>query len=319
MNQHVPRVSIGLPVYNGEKYLPQKLDAILAQTFTDFELIISDNASTDSTQEICLSYAARDARVRYFRNEVNLGLTRNFNRAFELSSASEYFSWTSHDDLIAPDFYAKCVEVLDSDPSIVLCHSWIKMIDEYGVVEGDYDPALYFLNEGSPYPHKRFRELILIPHQCLECQGLVRKSTITMRPIYESHFGSDRNLLAELSLTGKFYHIPEFLYLWRDMRYVRYLPFDGWSARLDSSKPDRIPMPHWSMLRGYLRSVNRAQLSVGERFLCYLQIAEWVPRHATGLAKDVVRGSIVLARRSRDRVFARAFGLHASDLPRKTT
>jgi glycosyltransferase involved in cell wall biosynthesis len=319
MNQHVPRVSIGLPVYNGENYLPQKLDAILAQTFTDFELIISDNASTDSTQKICLSYAAKDPRVRYYRNEVNLGLTKNLNRAFELSSPSEYFGWTAHDDLIAPDFYAKCVEVLDSDPSIILCHSWVKIIDERGEVVGDYDPFLYFADEGSPYPHKRFRDLIMIPHQCLDDLGLIRKSAITMEPIYEGHFGSDRNFLAELSLIGKFYHIPEYLFFWRDMRYRRDLPFDEWSARLDSSRPDRIPMPRWSMLYGYIRSVNRVELSAKERFLCYLQIAEWMTRHARGLAKDVVRGGEALARRSKKRVFARVSGSHASDQPAKAT
>ena len=103
MTLHQPRVSIGLPVYNGERYLPQALDAILSQTFEDFELIISDNASTDSTQDICKSYAANDARVKYFRNSSNIGISRNFNRVFELSSGGEYFKWCAHDDLMAPD------------------------------------------------------------------------------------------------------------------------------------------------------------------------------------------------------------------------
>ena len=81
-----PRVSIGLPVYNGEVYLSGALDTLLGQTFTDLELIISDNASTDRTPEICRSYAARDHRVRYIRHEVNRGVPWNHN--FALGQAS---------------------------------------------------------------------------------------------------------------------------------------------------------------------------------------------------------------------------------------
>ena len=96
-----PRVSIGLPVYNGDNYLAETLDSILAQTFTDFELIISDNGSTDRTEAICRRYAAQDHRVRYVRNPSNLGAARNYKRAFELARG-EYFKWNGHDDPLAP-------------------------------------------------------------------------------------------------------------------------------------------------------------------------------------------------------------------------
>ena len=107
-----PRVSIGLPVYNGERYIAETLDSLLAQTFHDFELIISDNASQDRTEEICRSYASTDTRVRYVRNATNLGAPRNYRRAFELSSG-EYFRWANCDDLFSPESLARCVEVLD--------------------------------------------------------------------------------------------------------------------------------------------------------------------------------------------------------------
>src|SRR3989337_590294 len=122
MVANMPTVSIGLPVFNGEKYLRQALDSILAQTYQDFELIISDNASTDKTQQICREYVKKDSRIRYYRNKRNLGATRNHNRVFELS-CGEYFKWASHDDLLAPEFLSRCVSVLDQDHSIVLCHS----------------------------------------------------------------------------------------------------------------------------------------------------------------------------------------------------
>ena len=92
-----PRISIGMPVYNGEQFLAGALDSVLTQDFEDFELIISDNASEDGTQKICLDYAARDRRIRYYRNEMNIGGSRNHSRVFELSAA-EYFKWAHYDD-----------------------------------------------------------------------------------------------------------------------------------------------------------------------------------------------------------------------------
>jgi glycosyltransferase involved in cell wall biosynthesis len=92
MTSKIPRVSIGLPVFNGEKYLAEALDSILSQTYRDFKLIISDNASTDRTEQICREYAAKDRRIRYYRNEKNIGAPKNFNRVFELSSG-KYFRW----------------------------------------------------------------------------------------------------------------------------------------------------------------------------------------------------------------------------------
>ena len=98
-----PRVSLGFPVYNGERYLAAALDSLLGQTFRDLEVVICDNASTDRTAELCAAYAARDARVRYHRNPTNLGAAPNFNRTFELSRG-EYFKWAAHDDVCAPTF-----------------------------------------------------------------------------------------------------------------------------------------------------------------------------------------------------------------------
>src|SRR5262245_56159334 len=114
----MPRVSVGLPVFNGKNYVRQSIESILAQTYEDFEFIISDNASTDSTADICREYAARDRRVRYVRQHVNCGLSRNANFVFE-QSASEYFKWVSHDDIHAPIFLQRCVEALDQNRSAV--------------------------------------------------------------------------------------------------------------------------------------------------------------------------------------------------------
>src|SRR5215207_1517689 len=112
MNTDLPRVSVGLPVYNGENYLAEAIDSVLAQTYQNFELIISDNASTDSTEEICRDYAARDRRIRYFREPQNRGAAWNFNHTFELARG-EYFKWVAHDDVIGPQYLARTVDQLD--------------------------------------------------------------------------------------------------------------------------------------------------------------------------------------------------------------
>jgi glycosyltransferase involved in cell wall biosynthesis len=300
--KHIPKVSVGLPIYNGEKYITQALDSILAQTFEDFELIISDNASTDRTREICLDYAARDSRIKYSRNRQNLGLTRNFNHAFELARG-EYFAYMSHDDYIAPDLIARCVEILDNDSSVILCHCQVLIVDEQGKPVAHYDDKLKFHNEDSPYAHKRFRDLIMIPHLCLDDFGLMRTEVLhNINPLYDSFYGSDRNFLAELSLYGKFHHLPDVMFYWRDER-DKYAQFNSWlsrlhtwefwTRRLDTSKPNEIPLPRWSALKGYIKSVGRVKLSRNERLLCYLVVAEWIPKNAKGLFKDLLIASLI--------------------------
>src|SRR3954471_6298654 len=166
------RVGLGLPVFNGERFLGATLDSVLAQTFTEFELVISDNASTDGTEAICRKYAARDSRIRYLRNEHNLGLSANYTRAFT-ESKGEYFKWVTYDDLLHPEFLRRCVEVLDSDPSVVLAHSRTYRIDEEGRITGSYDFEMDLL---APRPEDRFRDLVFVRHSCNESMGLIRRS-----------------------------------------------------------------------------------------------------------------------------------------------
>lgn len=113
------KVSIGMPVYNGEKYIREALDSLLAQTFTDFELIISDNASSDRTESICREYAERDARIIYFRQEKNIGAADNFQ--FVLDHAqSDLFMWAAHDDEWAENYLKDATDLLaDKDIDFV--------------------------------------------------------------------------------------------------------------------------------------------------------------------------------------------------------
>jgi len=133
MDERIPAVSIGLPVYNGDRFLRQAVESILNQTFGDFELIISDNASTDGTEEMCRGLAAQDPRVRYVRNARNIGGGRNANQVFELARAS-FFKWHPHDDYIAPEYLERCIEVLRRDPSVILCLSKVRVVGVEGEV-----------------------------------------------------------------------------------------------------------------------------------------------------------------------------------------
>src|SRR6185369_871876 len=152
-----PLVSIGLPVYNGERYLGEALASLLSQTLADLEIVVSDNASTDATASIVHAYAERDARVKYHRNPSNVGAICNFNRTFELA-AGKYFKWHACDDLCAPTYLEKCVATLEEDPSAVLCQSRTLLIDDRGeALSFDAELQLFADRKGilanPPDPH----------------------------------------------------------------------------------------------------------------------------------------------------------------------
>ena len=267
MNDDSPRVSIGLPVFNGQNYIKEALDSILAQAFSGFELIIVDDCSTDGTREICQAYAARDRRIRYYRNEENLGLVGNFNRAFALSTG-EYFKWAAHDDIIASDYLSRCVEVLDRDPSVVLCHSKARRIDAIGQVIGTFDTDADRM--GSPKPQIRFGYLLLTDRWPYEIFGLIRADTLEQTRLYGDYAGTDVTLRAELGLLGRFYELPEYLFFFREHAEQTGVKW------VDPANTGRFAFTHWRLLLEYARSVRRASLSGSERVWCYLHTARWV-------------------------------------------
>ena len=205
-----PRVSIGMPVYNGEKYLAEALDSLLAQTYGDLELIISDNASTDRTQEICQSYVNRDRRVKYFRNEVNLGATRNYNRVFELSGG-EYFKWAAHDDIHGAAFVEKCVAALDANPTVSLAFTQRKLIEHDGT-----DST--WTNEDLPSYHAiSFAKLVRLRGHCFPifAFGLNRSNLLRQTRGLGAFAAADLVQVLEMRLRGDFYEVPEPLFIQR--------------------------------------------------------------------------------------------------------
>jgi glycosyltransferase involved in cell wall biosynthesis len=206
MDRRTPKVSIGLPVYNGEKYLENALTRLLQQDYEDFELIISDNASTDRTQEICLAAARKDHRIRYFRNEYNSGLAANHNRTFEVSRG-QYFKWAAHDDDFPELMLGRFVRVLDdASSSVCLVYSFCQYIDEQGKLEHvDSDG----IAKNDPWPHKRLAHLLRYVHMYNSIYGLVRSEVLRKTRLHGTYPGSDHVLLAELEMLGILVEIPE--------------------------------------------------------------------------------------------------------------
>lgn len=206
--EKTPRVSIGMPVYNGERYIEEAVESLLAQTFSDFELIISDNGSTDRTKEIALSLAEKDKRIRVVANSVNRGAAYNYNSVFKLSRG-KYFKWASHDDLCFPTLLERCVQVLDDSPDAVLCFTKARLIADDGSTLEDYKDNL---NLFSSCPAARL--LKLRRHQgLLNCVfGLMRSSALRQTQLIDNYIGSDAALMAELALLGCCLEVPEYLF-----------------------------------------------------------------------------------------------------------
>jgi glycosyltransferase involved in cell wall biosynthesis len=280
-----PRVSIGLPVYNGANYLAETLDCILAQTFEDFELIISDNASTDGTAEICSQYAARDPRIRYVQNATNLGAAKNYNRVFELSRGA-YFKWNGHDDPLAPQFLERCVEILDRDSGIVLCFSRNRAIDEHGKDRRvGALTALTFVPRpqlGAPHAHIRFYHSVVTDYPQGAIFGLIRRDVLARTALIGSYRSSDLPLLGELALRGRFYQISEAL---QDRRFHPQQGHHAYKTRqlreawFDPNRARVRTYPYWRLFREHLRSIGRAAPDSKTRSLCYGYMAIWVIKY----------------------------------------
>lgn len=282
-----PCVSIGLPVFNGENYLRKTLNSLLEQTYSDFELIISDNASTDATPDICQQFASKDRRIRYIRNKINVGSALNFNRLVELS-LGKYFKWAAHDDLCGKDFLKKCVGVLDRDPYTVLCYSRTKEIDKDGNVNKYYrsQPNLY-----SSKSSKRFYECICTPHPQIQVFGLIRMNTLKMTRLIGHYSSSDRILLGELSLRGRFYEIQDFLFYKRDHAKQHLRVYPTRHLRQEWYNPKRagkITFPHWRLFLEHFISVNRVPLKFVERSLCYIYLVWWMRLHWKYLTVNLI-------------------------------
>ncbi|MCK9486802.1 MAG: glycosyltransferase [Dehalococcoidia bacterium] len=290
-----PRVSIGLPVYNGEDYLAQAVDSILAQEYADFELVVSDNGSTDATEAICREYASRDPRIRYHREERNRGAAWNFNHVVRMARG-EFFRWACHDDAISPSHLRRCVEVLeDAPPSVVLAYTRSVLVDADGNAVGTFEDGLD--TRGMP-PHERFRLVARRLRYTHVLYGLIRREALMGTRLLGAYESSDNVLVAELSLAGEFVEIPA--YLFRRRIHARMSRKANTSARsvaqwFDPSADARFYFPHARLFGEYTRAVWRAPLARGERMRTALALRHWARREVRpfilGVLSPVLRHS----------------------------
>jgi glycosyltransferase involved in cell wall biosynthesis len=269
-----PRLTIGLPVYNGERYLRLAVESLLAQTFRDFVLIISDNASTDGTAAICEEYAVRDPRVHYLRQTVNRGASWNFRHVFECAE-TEYFKWSAHDDICHPEFVERCIEVLDRDPGVSLCFSKSSLIDEAGNLIGPYDNRCLPTMANA---YERLSEVLSRLGLCHMQFGVVRSAVLGRTSLIADHPGADRIMIAQLALLGRFNEVPECLFQRRDhpsMSGRAHTTTQALAAWYNPSSRNKSKLLKWRAVVALSESIARTHLSRRDQLRCYLRVWRW--------------------------------------------
>ena len=266
-NTH-PTVCIGLPVYNGGNLISQAIESILSQDFQDIELIISDNCSTDNTEEVCLKYQKMDKRIKYHRLEENLGIEPNFKNVLGLSSAP-YFMWASHDDMRERTFITKCLKRIEPDPSIALVYPRSKVLDVNSKFIGI---ANDHINADQDSGVERFKHVIWELGMCNMVFGLYRTKILKrVRTMGKSLFG-DTLFLAEIALLlGKIVQIDDVLFVRRLTRDYNYKSHDERYEQLMSldvsSKwfSEGISLPHCRLTYAHLELVNCSEIEDSEK------------------------------------------------------
>lgn len=299
MEEKNPRLSIGIPVYNGQDFLPSALDSLLAQTFQEFEVVISDNASTDRTAEICRAYAAREPRIRYYVNEKNIGLAGNHNRLIGLAHG-KYFMFHAHDDQSAPEYLTRCLEVLNQNPEVVLCFAKTVDIDEHGTLIGrDNDHRqreipTETLDLNAKEPHVRFRDIIQLDHQCEPDYGIMRLDILRKTLMHGNYADGDRVMLAEMALHGPFHMIREPLFFHREHTGRSLEVYPNRQARnvlMDPTMAGKILFPYWKEFGELWTCIRRVPLDAREKFRCRVELLKWLINYRNRLTSDLTIGA----------------------------
>lgn len=306
-SESVPRVTVGIPVYNGERYLAEAIESALAQTYSDLEVVIADNASTDATPQICEAYAAQDDRVRYVRNPENLGASANYERVFELSKA-EYFCWMPADEAMMPRYLEALVPVLDEEPDVVLA------FPRYLMRHGS-DPARVHdvsrdcdLRQATARGRiqKYFRERIVGPNWPIF--GLYRKDILAKTQLLRPVIGADDYVTLEMVLLGKLGQVPEELYIlrtheeaWHQQRarqgkgLARLLGTETvWAATWfdPANKGMMVVFPHWRRLREFFLMFMRSGESPRDKIAMSTMLPLYAQQHWKRLAAEFVAGLV---------------------------
>jgi len=281
-----PMVSIGMPVFNGEKFLEKSLQSLLAQTYTDFELIISDNASTDKTEEICNDFESKDRRIKYYRNLTNIGLSANFNKVFRISRG-EFFKWNNSDDLSGPNYLNLCVETMACRTDVVLINSWSKFIDAEGKNINGIDYGWQLMSDS---PSERMLKVIdNIDHWVNSLYGLIRTNALVKTRLLGPYPGADYRLLAELSMIGKFFVIPNVLF-WRRLHSgatSNKVKNEQWIKSYYYAGRKIYYPRNWCILIDFLLIVLLCNLKISKKINLAIRIIRWARWNIYAIRKEL--------------------------------
>lgn len=268
----IPRVSIGMPVFNGERYLESTLGTVLNQSYEDFVLYISDNASTDRTEELCRQFASQDGRIRYLRNIENVGAAGNYEKCF-VPAKSEYFRWQNADDPIEPTLIETCLNALEQNPDAVLAYGKAHFIDENGQLLREHVDT-FDLHQDSPVD--RFITCLRELGWQNLLYGLMRREVLARTARMQAFRAADMNLVVELTLYGKFIQLPE--YLFNRRMHPECSSWDNSDEKRQTSfwapGQRRLNMQNWRSSIEYFTAVSRAAISQADKQL----ICKWLFR-----------------------------------------
>ena len=294
------------------------LQSLLTQTFTDFEIVIADNASTDETSDVARWFAGQDKRVRFYRNETNIGAAPNFNRVFELANNPVYFKWAAHDDLYKPTFLERCVEVLDREASVVLAYTMVDVIDETGENLLSKHP-FYWRGCLDSYTDeqgrmvwimgplhvaetddvvRRYHEFLNDMIACFPIFGVIRADVLRRSSLHRSYSGADRSLLAQLVLNGRFRQVDERLYVNRYHKSAgRLVPEEQQQAWTDSTRKSS-GSPKLQQYIDLCGAPLAAGLGMVDATRCFGVAAHHITRRAAGQTlRSVLRACAAMDRR----------------------
>jgi glycosyltransferase involved in cell wall biosynthesis len=278
----VKPVSVGLPVFNGQRFLRACLDSLLAQSFPDFELIVSDNASTDGTPDIVAEYAQRDPRVRFECSLKNQGAAWNHARVLRLARG-RYFKWCGADDICHPDFLRLCVEALDRSPDAVLAYPKAVVIDD------NDEPVMRtsaHLPLESPDVVQRFTALMsAVSITQNPFYGLMRRHVLGRARPMGAYLASDRCLMAELSLLGPFVLVPEFL-MYRRTHAGNKRNHRELHRFFHPATPDTFRTREWHVLGEHIGAITRAPVSLPTKLRLFSRLLSWMVQQRVDLASE---------------------------------
>lgn len=282
----MPRVSIAVPAYNCERFIEQSLRSLLAQTYQDFEIVVSDNASTDRTADICEDVARSDSRIRVVRREDNIGGPGNFRFVYSLCRG-EFIKWSTADDYWDPCYVEQCVAELDRRPDVVLCYSKTTLVDAEGHRLSDYEDNLDLLEDS---PRRRFNDLLSRIGLCNAHLGVIRRSALERTRLIGNEMASDVHFLAELSLYGKFRVVPRHLFFRRFHEQSSSWKRDSAEHQQRYYAPrggNRLSMQTWKRFGRLVTAVWRSPVPIWQKLLLSKDLAQMAAWNADALGKEL--------------------------------